>query len=69
MTVAAKDSEPKRVDPEDKGAPNSTSAPTTAVVQVAPEADPFMVQIDKDGPDHAMVRISCTLSLSQLDRD
>ena len=68
MTVAIKGSEPKLVDPEDKMAPNSTSAPTTAVVQVVPEADPFMVQIDKDGPDHAMVRIPCILSLSRLEQ-
>jgi len=63
MTVGTKGSEPNLVDSENKRGPNSALAPTTAVVQVAPEADPFMVQIDKDDPNHAMVRISCILSL------
>jgi len=68
MTVAIEGSDPNLVELEDKRGPNLASTPTTAVVQVAPDADPFMVQIDKDDPNHAMVRISCPFS-SQLDRD
>ena len=41
------------------GQGDEEALPPTAVVQITSEADPFMIQIDRNDPSHAMVRDSC----------
>jgi len=47
-------SEPILVGQGDKGV-----LPPAAAVQITPEADPFMIQIDRNDPNYVMVCISC----------
>ena len=55
ITAAIKGSQPTLVDKENEAPPPTTAV---AVAQIIPEADPFIVQINKDDPTHAMVCVS-----------
>ena len=56
-SIAINGSEPNLFELKNYQVPEVPLPPTTAVVQLAPERDPFMVQISKDDPKHPMVCI------------
>lgn len=59
----AKSSEPALVGKENEKAPGLAPTPAATVAADASEKDPFLVQIDKNDPGHAMVCVSHLLSL------
>jgi hypothetical protein len=63
LKIVVKGSGPTVIHLGDEESPSSTFPPAAAVVQLVPEVDPFMVQIQRDDPRHAMV---CTSRLFSL---